>query len=81
LLRPVEPVFLAGLRADFFATAFLAAGLRADFLEAGLRAGAALTALFGLLRDLAAAFLGFLTTLGALVAREVTASLTALPAA
>jgi hypothetical protein len=80
-LRLAEPVLLTGLRAGLFATAFLPAGLRADFLEAGLRAGAAFTARFGLPRDLVAAFLGFLTTLAALAVREVTASLTALPAA
>jgi hypothetical protein len=75
LLRRLELDFLIGLRAGFLATAFLAVALREDFFVAGLFAGAALTDRFGL--PLAAAFLGFLTTFAALVAKEATA----LPAA
>jgi hypothetical protein len=76
LLRLTELDFLIGLRAGFLATAFLAAALRDDFF-AGFLAAAALTDRFGLPRGLAAAFLGFLTTFAALVAKEATA----LPAA
>jgi hypothetical protein len=78
LLRPNELDFLTGLRAELFATDFLAAVLRADLFVAGLGFGAGFTARFGLLRDLAAAFLGFRTTF---VAEKVTNSLAALPAA
>jgi hypothetical protein len=72
LLRRAELDFLIGLRTGFLATAFLAPTLRDDFFAAGLVAVAALTDRFGL--PLAVAFLGFLTTFAALVAKEATAS-------
>jgi hypothetical protein len=67
---------MAELRTGLLATGLLAIALREDFFAAGFLAAAALM-LFGLLRDLAAALLGFLTTFGALVTNEATA----LPAA
>ena len=81
LLRPVELDFLTGLRAELFATDFLAALLRADLFVAGLGFGAGFTRRFGLPRELAAAFLGFRTTFATLVTEEVTYSVAALPAA
>jgi hypothetical protein len=71
LLRPAELDFLIGLRTGFLATAFLAATLRDDFFVAGLVAAAVLTDRFGV--PLGVAFLGFLTTFAALVAKEATA--------
>src|SRR5271169_18491 len=71
------PVFRAGR----FAAVFLVAVLRIDFFVTGFRADAGFAARFVLPRDLAAALLGLVITLAALVVTEATASLTALPAA
>jgi hypothetical protein len=70
LLRPIELDFLTGLRAELFATDFLAALLRADLFVAGLGFGAGFTRRFGLPREPTAAFLGFRTT--SLVTEELT---------
>jgi hypothetical protein len=81
LLRAAELDLLTGLRAELFATVFLAAAFRADLFVTGLRSGADFTARFGLPCDLAATFLGFRTTFATLIAEEITYSLAALPAA
>jgi len=81
LLRPAELDFLTGLRAELFATDFLAPLLPADLFVAGLGFGAGFTRRFGLPRELAAAFLGFRTTFATFVTEEVTYSVAALPAA